>query len=400
MDMTLQSLMWAVAIAALAPILRIWLPGPKLAPVVFMIIGGILIGPQVAGLASAEDLTVLSDLGLGFLFLLAGYEIDTEMFRRRPGRLAIRSWLVSAALALAVTLSLESAGVINSGTVIAIGLTTTALGTLLPILRDADMLHGRFGSYIFSAGAVGEFLPIVAMAIFLSTQGAIFGLVSLIGLGALTLAVVKLIDYGSRHRWGARLGLSEHSTSQSTLRWTLVLLVFLLLIAQDLGIDMVMGAFLAGMVLRYWSPGDMTSLEQKLDAVGYGVFIPIFFVVSGMNLDVRSIIANPLQMLLFLALMLAVRGLPMLWLYRRDLDMTSRWQLALLGATALPVLVALSSVGVAAGVLAASDAASLIGAGVLSVIFFPTISVAMGHPDRRATPATPVAARADEVQDT
>lgn len=396
MDPVLQSLMWAVAIAAMAPVLRVLLPGPKVAPVVFMIFGGILVGPQVAGLAAPADLTVMSDLGLGFLFLLAGYEIDIGLFRRRPGLLAIRSWFVSLLLALTAILSLSAAGVISSGVAIAIGLTTTALGTLLPILREAGLLECRVGPYIFSAGAVGEFLPIVAMAVFLSTQGAVYGLVSLIGLGLCTYGVVRLTDYAGRKRWGQRLGLSEHSTSQSTLRWTLVLLVFLLLTAEDLGIDMVMGAFLAGMVLRHWSPGDMHSLEQKLDAVGYGVFIPIFFVVSGMSLDIESIIENPWQMLLFLVLLLAVRGLPMLWLYRRDLDARSRGQLALLGATALPVLVALASVGVAAGVLSSADAASLVGAGVLSVVLFPTIAVMLGSPDQArdedvqpaSTPAT------------
>jgi Kef-type K+ transport system membrane component KefB len=385
-DTVLASLLWTVLIAALAPVLQTVLRRPKLAPVVFMILGGILVGPEVLALAQPSDLEVLSDLGLGFLFLLAGYEVEPGRLGRREDRLAVSSWFTSGVLAVLVSLLLSATGVITSQMAIAIGLTTTALGTLIPILREARLFPGRFGSFVFSAGAAGEFFPIVAMAIFLSTRGAFFGLISLVLLGTGPLLLVKLIDLGMRAQWGRRLGLNENSTGQSTLRWTLVLLALLLVLSQNLGIDIVMGAFLAGMVLRYWSPGDVKSLEHKLDAVGYGVFIPIFFVVSGMSLDIDSIIAAPLTMLLFFLLLLAVRGLPSLWLYRRDLPLRARWQLCLFSATALPLLVALATVGTQTGVLSSADAAALIGAGVLSVVVFPTTALSLGNPDH-ASPA-------------
>lgn len=393
MESTLESLLCAVTISALAPIVRLLLPGPRLAPVVFMILGGILVGPAMLGLAQPADLSLLADLGLGFLFLLAGYEIDLQELRRRSGVLAIQSWWVSALLALTAVGILGWAGVITSQMAIAIGLTTTALGTLLPILREANLLHGRFGSFTMTSGAAGEMFPIAAMAIFLSTRGTFGGLVSLVALGLWTLGIVKIIDVGTDRGWGERFRVPEHSTSQTTLRWTLVVLVLLLLIAESLSIDIVMGAFLAGIVLRYWSPGDMHLMEAKLDAVGYGIFIPIFFVVSGMTLDIASVIENPWRMLAFFALLFVVRGLPILFLYRGELPHSQRWQLALFSATALPLLVALSSVGVSTGVLSQVDAAALIGAGVLSVIVFPTVAVGM------SSPAAPESERLDEWAD-
>ena len=374
-----MSLLVAVLISALAPIFAVVLPGPKLPPVVFMILGGIIVGPQVLAWGDPSDLHLLADLGLGFLFLLAGYEIDPQEFRQEPGRLAVRSWGISAALGLGLMAPRRATGVVPAPFVVAIGLTTTALGTLIPILRDSGLMNSRLGGYIFSAGAVGELFPIIAMALFLGTRGVLGGLLSLMALGLWALGIVKVIDIGTARGWGRRLGLAEHSTGQATLRWTIVVLVVLVVVAGTLSIDIVMGAVLAGMVLRYWSPGDVPKLEQKLDAVGYGVFIPVFFVASGMALDIRAIADSPTLMLLFFALLLVVRGLPHLWVYRKVLGGTERWQIALFGATALPLLVALTTIAVGAGVMSGKESAALVGAGVLSVIVFPTAAVRIGR---------------------
>ena len=154
---------------------------------VILIFGGILIGPEVLGWADPESIELVSNVGLGFLFLLAGYELELELFRERAGRLAVKSWLVTAVVAVAVTGALAAVGFVQAFVPIAIGLTTTALGTLLPILRDNQMLEGRFGAFIMAAGAVGEFLPIVAIAVFLSANGAFLGLISLVVIAAIAL---------------------------------------------------------------------------------------------------------------------------------------------------------------------------------------------------------------------
>jgi Kef-type K+ transport system membrane component KefB len=314
---------------------------------------------------------------LGFLFLLAGYELELRLFRERAGRLALTSWLVTALVAIAVTGALAAVGFVNAFVPIAIGLTTTALGTLLPILRDNQMLEGRFGEFIMAAGAVGEFLPIVAVAVFLSASGAFLGLISLAVMAGIALLFTFVPRLARHGKVAGIIAEGEHATSQTTLRWTVFLLFALLVIAADFGLDVVLGAFLAGVVLRRWAPGDVEALEGKLDAVGYGFFIPVFFVSSGMSLDLHSIIEAPARLVVFFLLFLAVRGLPALLFYRRDLRMRERVQMMLLTATALPLLVALSEIGLESGTMLPEKAAALVGAGVLSVIVFPPTAVSL-----------------------
>jgi len=383
LQQSLIDLLIVSVVAALTPILAGLLSRLRVAQVVILIVGGILIGPEVLGWAEPGGIELISNVGLGFLFLLAGYELELGLFRERAGRLALTSWLVTAVIAIAVTGALAAVDFVRAFVPIAIGLTTTALGTLLPILRDNQMLEGRFGSFIMAAGAVGEFLPIVAIAIFLSAQGAFLGLVSLVVIGGVALLFTFVPRLVRNKKIRGIVSEGEHATSQTTLRWTMVLLFALLVIASNFGLDVVLGAFLAGVVLRRWAPGDVHSLEAKLDAVGYGFFIPVFFVTSGMSLDLQSIIKSPRRLVVFFVLFLAVRGLPALLFYRRELPMRGRVQLMLLTATALPLLVALAHIGLESGTMLPENAAALVGAGVLSVMVFPAVAVSLGRSDER-----------------
>jgi Kef-type K+ transport system membrane component KefB len=374
----LNTLVVVGLVAALAPLIVALLPGPRVPQIALLIIGGIVIGPQGFGLADPAVLGLLANIGLGLVFLLAGYELDPAVFVERAGRLALLGWVIAVALAAGLVGVLAAVGFVRAFVPVALGLTTTALGTLLPILRDHDLLAGRFGRYVLAAGAVGELLPILSIAIFLGAHSQFVGLVSLasVGLLALVLTFAPRLARGTRLERIMKEG--EHSTSQTTLRFSIVLLLFLLAVAARFGLDVVLGAFLAGMVLRRWAPGDTHSLEEKLDAIGYGFFIPVFFVVSGMNLDVDSIVESPLRLLVFLVLLLLVRGLPSLLVYRRALSMTQRLQMMFITATALPLLVALAEIGLRNGTMLPENAAALVGAGVLSVIVYPAVAVAIG----------------------
>lgn len=375
MDSELKSLFFVIIIAALAPLLTRLLPKLQIPAVVFMLAGGVLIGQEGLAVATPEDVDLLSTLGLSFLFLLAGYELDLNLLRQPPGTLGLRAWLISAVISLAVTALLWEAGIVSDFLAIAVALTTTALGTLLPIMRDTGIMAGSVGPFIFAAGAIGEFLPIVAMALLLSGSGPITGMLALVGMGLATFVVLMVIRQVQRRGWGEKLAMPEDATGQTSLRWTLVILSGLILVADDFGLDVVLGAFLAGVVLRQWAPAQVETLERKLEAVGYGVFIPIFFVSSGMKLDVDSIVENPLRLLMFFALLLLVRGLPALFVYRRYLGGVQRWQMVFLTATALPLLVALSEVGLESGLMRPENAAALVGAGALSVLVFPLAAV-------------------------
>jgi Kef-type K+ transport system membrane component KefB len=382
-EIGLEALLVVAIVSALAPFIVALFGRVRPPQVVVLIVGGVVVGPEVLDWADPASVGLLADVGLGFLFLMAGYELELGLFAEHVGRRAVVAWFVSAGIAIAVTGVLAYVGLVHAFVPVALGLTTTAFGALLPILRDNDMLGGRFGSFIMPAGAVGEFLPIVGIAIFLSANGKFLGLLSLVAmlLVALLLSVLPRLTFLAR--FSSIVHKGEHATSQTTLRITVALLFALLVVAYEFGLDVVLGAFLAGVILRRWAPGDVHSLETKLDAVGYGFFIPVFFVSSGMNLDLASIAEAPLRLFVFFGLLLAVRGLPAMFLYRRDLGLNQRLQLTLLTATALPLLVALAEIGLSTGHMLPENAAALVGAGVLSVMIFPGLAVALHRREMR-----------------
>jgi Kef-type K+ transport system membrane component KefB len=385
----LDDLVAVSLVAALAPIIVAILPGPRIPQVVIFLLGGVLIGPHVLGLANTSSLELLANIGLGFLFLLAGYELEPHLLRERPGKLAIIGWLISAGIAVGVAAALTDTHYIRDYVPVGLALTTTALGTLLPILHDNGMLVGQFGRYVFAAGAVGELFPILIIAVFLTHRGHFIALasVALVGLLAIVLSAVPWLAKSATIQRVVRE--SQGGTGQITLRWAVVLLFVLLALAARFGLDVVLGAMLAGMVLRGWTRRfkmDVTSLEHKFDAVGYGVFIPIFFISSGMAIDLKAIGEDPSRLLLFFLLLLVVRGLPSLLVYHGALPVRQRLEMTFITATTLPLLIALAAIGQQDGVMLPATSASLIGAGVLSVLVYPLIAVTL-HRSAALTPA-------------
>jgi Kef-type K+ transport system membrane component KefB len=390
----LESLLVVVLVAALAPMIVAALPGPGIPQVVVLILAGVLIGPQGLGLASTTGIRLLSDVGLGFLFLLAGYELDPRLLRAHAGRLAIVGWVISAVIAVGAVAILGSFGFLRAFVPIGLALTTTALGTLLPILHDNNMLSGQFGRYVLAAGAVGELFPIVAISLFLTGRGEFVAIASILAVGVMAILLTLVPRLIGPPRVRAIIQQGRRATSQTALRWSIVLLLLLLVAAQRFGLDVVLGAMLAGIVLRSWTHGidiDVTPLEGKLDAVGYGFFIPVFFVAAGMALDVKSIAQNPLRLLVFFVLLLVVRGLPSLLVYRRALPLRQRAEMTFITATTMPLLIALAAIGLSTGVMIPANAAALVGAGVLSVLFYPAIAIALARRGR-TVPAGPGAA--------
>ena len=363
-------------------------PGPRIPQVVVFLLGGVIIGPHVLGVAEVSSIQLLANIGLGFLFLLAGYELDPALLRQRPGELAMLGWVISAVAAVGVAAGLTAAGYIRDYVPVGLALTTTALGTLLPILRDNDMLVGQFGRYIFAAGAVGELFPILIIAVFLTKRGHFIALasVALVGVLAIGLTAIPWLARSSVVQRVIREG--QDATGQITLRWAVVLLFVLLAMASRFGLDVVLGAMLAGIVLRVWTRRlnmDIEALEHKFDAVGYGIFIPIFFISSGMSLDLKSISQDPFRLILFFLMLLIVRGLPSLLVYRRALPARQRVEMTFITATTLPLLIALAEIGRQDGVMLPATAAALVGAGVLSVLVFPLVAVRL----HRTAPLTP-----------
>jgi Kef-type K+ transport system membrane component KefB len=348
--------------------------------VVLELLLGVLLGPQVLGLQPTDFISFFADLGLGMLFFFAGYEIDLHRIAGRPLRLAAAGWLISLALAFAIGGVLAAAGIVLSLVYTGSALATTAIGTLIPILSDTGELRTRFGTYLLGAGAVGEFGPILLITLVLSTQSAVHNAVILLGFIALAVVVAVAAVRSS----GQTLSLFERTlekSSQLAVRWIVVLVFALALLASDLGLDLLLGGFAAGMITRQvLKEREVPGFDSKLTAVAFGVFVPFFFVVSGMRLDVDALFASPsglVKLAIFFVLFLVVRGTPALLLYRSVLGRRDRMALALFMSTQLPLVLAITTLAQRTGHMRTSTAASLVGAAVLSTLVYPILGLRM-----------------------
>ena len=364
-------------------------------PSVVMEIGlGILAGSAVAGLIKPDPtVSVLSNMGLSLLMFLAGYELQLSRVRGRPIMLALTGWLSSLVLAAVAAVVLVLVGMVPSAAaaagsgwtgaaLVGAALTTTALGTLLPLLQDSGVLSSRLGTLVMAVGSVGEFGPIVLVAVVFSGIHPATTVLLLFVFAVLAL----LAGLVSIRRWPVRverlLELSLHTSSQLMVRVGVLVVIGLTYVASTLGLDVLMGAFAAGIVMRlavtlHAAPEAAGLFRAKLEGIGFGFFVPIFFIVSGTKLPVVVFAEDPsllLRIPIFLALFLLVRGLPVLLLYRST-PARQRWALVLFSATGLPLIVVIAAIGTDAGTMSAGNAAALVGAGIVSVVLLPTIGL-------------------------
>lgn len=402
----LQTLVLVVTIAALSPFIsdasKRWL---RLPGVVVEILLGIIIGPHVLGWAHLNEIiSVLAELGLVFLIFLAGFEIDLPQVKGRPVKLAVVGWLVSLVLGTAVAVALFATGVTVSIRFVAIALTTTAIGTLLPILGDAGVLPTRFGTYVLAGGAMGELGPIVAISIALTSDKPGRTTLIIAAFAAIAVAAAMLATRPAPPRAVRLITTTLHSSAQLGVRLAVLLCVLLVWIANRFDLDVLLGAFAAGMIARIFlvsqsdavadalddeglagqlEPGAIRhvnhrhEVQTRLESLGFGFFIPLFFVISGVKFDLAAL-GHPgtlAKVPMFLALFLVVRGLPAL-LYRHDLPRQSVKALGVLQSAGLPLLVVITGLGVESGQMRSDNAAALVGAGLMSVIIFPIVGLA------------------------
>jgi Kef-type K+ transport system membrane component KefB len=366
----------AAAIAVVAPLLSELPIGLRLPMVVLEVVLGIIFGPQVlAWGAPVGILAVLSNLGLIFLFFLAGMEIDFASVRGRPLRLAAAGWGLSVVISFSLVATLYEFGLIRAPLLVGVALTTTGIGALLPILRDSGELNTRLGTYVVAAGALGEFGPILLLSLLLTTQHtrweqtALMVFFVLVALRTATLALVPRPP-----RLVAFLGHTMNATSQLPVRISILILTLLMAVAERFGLDLILGAFTAGMIVSLGSKGRQgVTLHHRLEAIGYGFLIPMFFVVSGMHFDLHALLSSRQALIrvpLFLVLLFAARSLPVLF-YRRELKKEDRMPFVFYSSTSLPLMIAIAEIGVRTGGMMPDNAAGLVGAGILSILLFP-----------------------------
>jgi Kef-type K+ transport system membrane component KefB len=384
-----------VTIAAVASITVAAVPKALAPPVVVVeLLLGIVIGPEVLGLAHSDEfIEFFSNLGLGMLFFFAGYEIDFDRIKGLPMKLGAWGWVLSIALAYGIGGALAAAGVVLSFLYTGSAMATTAIGTLIPILRDNGELKTKFGTYLLAAGGAGEFGPILLVTLVLSTDNPLHESAILLGFVALAIAIA-LVSVRSAGRSWAALERTLEASSQLAVRITVVLVFGLVLLASKLGLDLLLGGFVAGMITRAALKGHEVSVfESKLTAVGFGFFVPFFFITSGIEFDLAALgSAEALAKLaLFLCLFLVVRGLPAMLLYRGVFELRDRAALAFYSATELPLVVAITTIATETGNMKASTAAGLVGAAMLSTLIFPFVAIALrkGRAEEEAEPDPP-----------
>jgi Kef-type K+ transport system membrane component KefB len=346
-------------------------------------------------------LDFLAQLGMTMLFLLAGMEIDFSRVRGRPINLACLGWVVSLALALAAASGLWALGLKLPVLLVALALTTTAIGTLLPILKDAGELSREFGVFTLAAGALGEFGPLLVLSLLpLEDRSTATQALVIAGFVAVAFVTALLVLRGRTPRIAGLVWKQLHKASQLPVRLALLLAAVLVVVAIEFGLEELIGAFAAGMILGMVARGEEAEeFHHKLDGIGFGFLIPIFFVMTGVRFDLAALLGSTTSLLcvpLFLVLFLVARGLPAV-LYWRVLNGRDRLALAFYKSAALPLVVAIVEIGVETHQMPPEIAAALVGAGMLSLLLFPKIAMAMRPPAHPPVAAEAHGAGAAEV---
>jgi Kef-type K+ transport system membrane component KefB len=393
-----DNLLIVVAVAFAVPLLLGFFPKVLLPSVVLEILAGIVIGPSVLGIVEVdESVEVIAVIGLAFLLFLAGLEIEFDRLRGQVLRLTLVGFAVSFAIAVLVALLLKGTGLIETPLLVAIILCATSLGVLIPVLKDAGEISSTFGQLVVAAGTIADFGAVILLSIFFSGEGGVGSTLLLIGSLVLLAGVVFIVVKTAERLRLIRDDLIrlQDTTAQIRVRGAVVLLVGFAAIADSLGLETILGAFIAGAILSLLDRDQAMTrpdFRRKLEAVGFGIFIPVFFVSSGVNYDLDALLSSPSNVLMlpiFLAALVAARGLPAL-LYQRLLDARHTVIAGLMQATSLPFIVAAVAIGEDLDLIDPAEGAALIGAGLLSVLLFPAIGLSLLKSGEERPPEGPV----------
>lgn len=389
MELSFTSLAVIAAVALVAP-LAIGLTRLPLPAIVLEILLGIAIGPQGLDWAHIDaPVQVMALIGLGFLLLLAGLEVEYERLRGRLLKLTLLAYVLSFGIALAVGLALRAGNLVKSPLLIAIVLSATGLGIILPILKDAGLTATPFGQVVIAGASIAEVMPIALLSLFFSGKAGGIGskLVLLIAFGFAVLAVgVAIFAAEHSRRVSTTLQRLQDTTAEIRVRGAFFLLATFIVLASKFGLEAILGAFLAGAALKILDQDQAMThplFRRKLEAVGFGVFVPFFFVSTGIKLDVDSLFSSGSTLArvpIFLAALLLVRGLPVI-LYR-PLAESGRQLVAggLLQATSLSLLIVAGQLGVDLGLIRPENYVALVAAGLLSVMIFPLVALSLLRP--------------------
>jgi Kef-type K+ transport system membrane component KefB len=385
-DISFSGLAIVAAVALAAPLALGLFPRVRLPAIVLEIVLGVVIGPQVLGWVSIDrPIQVMSLLGLAFLLLLAGLEVEYERFRGRLLRLSAIGYGMSFGLALLIGFGLHAAGLVKSPLLIGIALSATSLGIVIPVLKDAGQVGTPFGQLVVAGASIAEIATIVLLSLFFSGEaGGLGAKLLLLGLFGLFVLAVGVAVRGAElsMRISATLLRLQDTTAEIRIRGSFLLLAVFVVLAERLGLEAILGAFLAGAILKLVDRDQMLTHPQfrpKLEAVGFGGFVPVFFVATGVGFELNALFANATTLArvpIFLAALLVARGLPAL-VYKSLATRRQMLAAALLQATSLSFLVVAGQIGVQLDLIRPAASAALIAAGLLSVLLLPLTALTL-----------------------
>jgi Kef-type K+ transport system membrane component KefB len=404
-EISFTSVAVVAAVALVAP-LALGLSGLRLPSIVVEILLGIAVGPQALGWATRDEpVEVLSLVGLAFLLLLAGLEVDYDRFRGRLLRLTALGYVVSVAIALVIGLALKAGDLVRSPLLVAIMLSATGLGIILPILKDAGETATPFGQVVIAGASIAEVVPIVLLSLFFSGEGGVGAGAVLLATFAVFVLAVGAAIFAAEH--SMRLSLTfmrlQDTTAEIRVRGAFLLLIVFVVLASRFGLEAILGAFLAGATLKLLDRDDAMShtfFRRKLEAVGFGVFVPFFFVATGLRLDVESLFASGSALArvpIFLGALLVIRGLPALLYWPLVERREQLFAGGLLQATSLSFLIVAGQLGVDLELISAVNYTALVAAGLLSVIVFPLVALGLlrRQPQDQPAPASSATLRTE-----
>ena len=400
-EVSFGGLLIVAVIALSAPLLVGLVPAIRVPAVVLEIVAGIVVGPSGFGWVEVDlPIEILAVIGLAFLLFLAGLEIDVAGLRGHVLRLAGLGFAATLALGLAVGLAFSAAGYVNSPLLVAVALSATSLGLVVPVLKDAGQVDRPMGQLTIAGSSVADFGAIVLLSLLFSGMSASVGsTVLLLALFAVlaVVTVITLTRLGRSMRLNAVLVRLQDTTAEIRVRMAVVLLIAFVAMAERLGLETILGAFLAGAILNLVDRDTMShpNFRLKLEAIGYGFVVPVFFVTSGLRFDLDALLDSPSALLrvpLFLAALLVVRAVPAAF-YASTVGRRQAVAAGLLQATSLPFLVTATEIGRVLGELSPSTAAAMVSAGLLSVVIFPLAALTLLGGREGKEPGAPAVGR-------
>jgi len=388
-DVSFNSLAVVFGVAFLAPLVLGLAPWLRIPSVVLEITLGIVVGPSLLGWAKVDEpVAILATVGLAFLLFLTGLELDLDKLRGQLLTVAAIAFVLSLVFAGIAGYALDGLGLVRNPLLAAVVLTATSVGLVFPVLEGSGRLGSRFGELVITGASIGEFAGVILLSLFFTRDSTDAGTrlfllgVFVAAVGVVAFALTRRSKSMPISRVLIRL---QDTTAQIRVRGALLILGLFIVLAAHLGLEAILGAFVAGALVsivdRDWARTH-PQFHVKLEAIGYGFLIPVFFVTSGISFDLNALTAQPATLArvpIFLGALLAVRGLPAVMFYRRIVGARGSVAAGLLQATSLPLIVAATQIGVATGAISKTNAAAFVAAGLISALAFPVLALRLLH---------------------